>query len=285
QTATLFKGKVTATNGAFTFSFKLPKDINFQYGAGKMSFYAQDGIKDGTGFSTDVLIGGIATGSTSDKEGPEIKAYLNDERFVNGSITSHNPVLIVKLSDSSGINTGNAGIDHDIVATLDGDNRKYFVLNDFYETDLDSYQQGSLRFQLPELLPGPHFLKIKAWDVMNNSSEYILEFAVTNTGEIILEHVLNYPNPFTTRTAFWFEHNQPATDLEVRIEIFSVGGRIIKTLQKTINTEGTRSSEIEWDGRDEYGDRIGRGVYLYRLTVKRMDGKKASKLQRLVIIR
>ncbi len=285
QTATLFKGKVTASNGAFAFNFKLPKDINFQYGAGKLSFYAQDGVKDGAGFSNDILIGGISTGNTSDKEGPIIKAYLNDERFVNGSITSHNPVLLVKLSDSSGINTGNAGIDHDIVATLDGDNRKYFVLNDFYETDLDSYQEGSLRFQLPELLPGQHFLKIKAWDVLNNSSEYILEFTVTNTAEIILDHVLNYPNPFTTRTAFWFEHNQPATDLQVRVEIFSVGGRIIKTLKKTINTDGTRSNDIEWDGRDEYGDKVARGVYLYRLTVQRMDGKKATKLQRLVVIR
>ncbi|MDQ3681499.1 MAG: type IX secretion system sortase PorU [Bacteroidota bacterium] len=285
QTATLFKGKVTATNGAFTFNFKLPKDINFQYGPGKLSFYAEDGVKDGAGFSKDVIIGGISSGNTSDKEGPIIKAYLNDERFVNGSITSHNPVLIVKLSDSSGINTGSSGIDHDIVATLDGDNRKYFVLNDFYETDLDSYQQGSLRFQLPELLPGKHFIKVKAWDIMNNSSEYMLEFTITNTDEIILDHVLNYPNPFTTSTAFWFEHNQPATDLQVRIEIFSIGGRIIKTLQKTINTEGTRSNDIDWDGRDEYGDKIGRGVYLYRLTVQRMDGKKASKIQRLLVIR
>ncbi len=285
QTASLFKGKVTATNGAFTFDFKLPKDINFQYGAGKMSFYAQDGVLDGAGFSSDILIGGITTGNESDKEGPIIKAYLNDERFVNGSITSHNPVLIVKLSDSSGINTGNAGIDHDIVATLDGDNRKYFVLNDFYETDLDSYQEGSLRFQLPELAPGQHFLKIKAWDVMNNSNEYLLEFTVTNTEEIVLDHVLNYPNPFTTQTAFWFEHNQPSTDLKVRVDIFSVGGRIIKTLEKAINTTGTRSTDIEWDGRDQYGDKIGRGVYLYRLTVQRMDGKKASKLQRLVVIR
>jgi flagellar hook assembly protein FlgD len=100
-----------------------------------------------------------------------------------------------------------------------------------------------------------------------------------------LDHVLNYPNPFTTRTAFWFEHNQPATDLQVRIEIFSIGGRIIKTLQKTINAEGTRSNDIEWDGRDEYGDKTGRGVYLYRLTVQRMDGKKASKIQRLLVIR
>jgi hypothetical protein len=283
QTSTLFKGKASAINGKFSFKFRLPKDINYLFGPGKISLYASDENMDGAGYSENVLIGGIASNSNSDQVGPQIRAWLNDEQFVNGSITNENPVLLVKLADSSGINTGEAGVDHDIVATLDDDNSRYFVLNDFYETDKDSYQQGSLRFQLPELTPGPHSLKIKAWDAMNNSNEKILEFVVGNKDELVLDHVLNYPNPFTTKTAFWFEHNHPFTDLYTRIEIYTVSGKLIKTLTRTINNEGNRSSEIEWDGRDDYGDRLARGVYLYRLTVSTPDGKKANKLQRLVI--
>ena len=95
----------------------------------------------------------------NDKEGPVIKAYLNDEKFVSGSITNENPVLIVKLSDSSGINTAGTGIGHDIVATLDNDNRQYFILNDFYEADLNSYQQGAIHFQLPTLTARNSFVK------------------------------------------------------------------------------------------------------------------------------
>jgi hypothetical protein len=285
QTEALFKGKVSATNGKFSFRFRLPKDLNYQYGRGKMSLYGHDGLSDGNGFSNEVSIGGIASDSVRDNEGPAIKAYLNDERFVNGSITNSNPVLIVKLSDSSGINTGTSGIDHNIAATLDNDNNKYYELNDYYETDLDSYQQGTLRFQLPELSPGHHTLKIKAWDVLNNSSEYILEFTVVNDEEIIIEHVLNYPNPFTTKTTFWFEHNKPGVELKVSVAIFTITGKIIKTLRQTIITDGNRSMDIEWNGRDEYGDRIARGVYLYRLTVQTPDGKQANKLQRLVMIR
>jgi hypothetical protein len=262
----------------------LPKDINFQFGNGKLSFYAQDNVQDGAGFSTDIIIGGINSGGIADTEGPEIKAYLNDDRFVNGSITNETPILLLKLTDSSGINTGNAGIDHDIVVTIDNDNNNYFVLNDFYETELDSYQQGTLRFQLPQLSPGTHTLKIKAWDVLNNSSETELEFIVANEEELVLDHVLNYPNPFTTKTAFWFEHNKPGLDLTTRIEIFTVTGKLIKTIMQTINTAGNRSNEIEWDGKDEFGSRIGRGVYLYRLSVQSTDGKKAKKMQRLVII-
>ena len=285
QTSSLFRGKASATAGKFSFRFRLPKDINYQFGNGKMSLYAHDDVKDANGLTTNFIVGGIGTGGITDNEGPVIKAYLNDDRFVNGSITNETPVLIVKLTDSSGINTGNAGIDHDIIATLDNDNRKYFILNDFYESELDSYQSGTVRFQLPELEPGQHTLHIKAWDVMNNSSEYILEFTVHNDGDLVLDHVLNYPNPFTTKTSFWFEHNRPGEDLHTRVEIFTITGKIIKTLTRTINTDGNRSNELEWDGIDEYGDKIGRGVYLYRLTVQTVDGKKATQIQRLVVIR
>jgi hypothetical protein len=285
QTAALFKGKVTATNGKFSFQFRLPKDINYQYGAARLSLYANDSKIDGNGVSNDLIIGGITSENISDKQGPVIKAYLNDERFINGSITNEAPVLVLHLSDSSGINTGVSGIDHDIVATLDNDNDQYFILNDFFETALDSYQKGSIRFQLPSLKPGRHTLKVKAWDVANNSSEYILEFVVMNNDELVLDHVLNYPNPFTTNTAFWFEHNKPGMPLQVNVDIFTVAGKLLKRISHTIITEGNRSSEVMWDGKDEYGDPIGRGVYLYRLTVKSADGKKASKYQRLVVVR
>ncbi|HVG42766.1 MAG TPA: type IX secretion system sortase PorU, partial [Chitinophagaceae bacterium] len=285
QTGVLFKGKATVTAGKFLFNFKLPKDINYQYGKGKISLYAQNGADDGGGFSNNIIIGGLSTNASSDREGPTINAYLNNEQFVGGSITGSTPILILKLTDSSGINTGGTGIGHDLVATLDNDNRTYFVLNSFYESELDNYQKGSLRFQLPELAPGRHSLKIKAWDAVNNSSEHTLEFIVNNKNKLVIDHVLNYPNPFTTKTAFWFEHNQSGEDLKVKVEVFTVTGKLVKTLQQTINNSGNRSSDLEWDGRDDLGDKVGRGVYVYRLQVIAPNGKKASMLQKLMILR
>ncbi|HEV7331839.1 MAG TPA: type IX secretion system sortase PorU [Flavisolibacter sp.] len=284
QSSVLFRGKATATGGKFSFRFRLPKDINFQYGAGKVSLYAEDGTRDGNGYSRNVVIGGMAQGGMADNTGPDIKAYLNDERFVNGSITNEAPLLILKLSDSSGINTGSGGIDHDIVATLDNNNDQYFVLNNFYESDLDSYQKGMVRFQLPGLTPGPHTLKIKAWDVVNNSAETLLSFTVANNEKLQLSRVLNYPNPFTTSTNFWFEHNQPGLDLYCRVEIFTVSGKQIKTLTQTINTPGTRSIELSWDGRDEWGEKPGRGIYIYRLAVKTANGKNASQWGKMALL-
>ncbi|MBI5856371.1 MAG: type IX secretion system sortase PorU [Sphingobacteriales bacterium] len=283
QTNILFKGKSSVVNGKFQFSFKVPQDINYSYGNGKLSFYAEDGVTDAHGFFTNFIIGGVAVNTGSDDEGPRVKLFLNDEQFVNGGITDQDPVLIVKLSDSSGINTVGTGIGHDIVATLDNDSRKYFILNDFYQGNLNSYQQGVVHFQLPELSPGPHSLKVKAWDVLNNSGEAILDFVVANDDELELSHVLNYPNPFTTKTQFWFEHNKPGQLLQVSVEIMTITGRVIKTISNTITTEGNRSAELEWDGKDDYGNKPGRGVYLYRLRVMAPDKKKKEIIEKLVI--
>lgn len=283
QTNILFKGKVTATNGRFSVSFKVPKDINYQYGNGKLSLYAENGSRDGNGYFTGFLVGGTANNTGNDNEGPAIRPFLNDEKFVNGGITNENPVLLLKLSDTSGINTVGTGIGHDIVATLDNDNNRFFILNDFFQGELNSFQQGTVRFQLPELAPGPHSLKIKAWDVLNNSNEVVLEFTVAKDEQLELSHVLNYPNPFTTRTQFWFEHNKPGQDLLVRLQVFTISGRIIKMMQQTINTEGNRSNELEWDGRDEYGDKVGKGVYFYKLSVTAPGGLKKEKIEKLVI--
>lgn len=284
QNNILYKGKASVTNGKFSFNFKVPKDINYQFGNGKLSLYAENGNSDGNGSFTNFIIGGIDSTHFNDKEGPVIKGFLNDENFVNGSITNENPILIVRLSDSSGINTAGTGIGHDIVATLDNDNRQFFVLNDFYEADLNSYQQGSVHFQLPQMTGGMHSLKIKAWDVLDNSSEFILDFDVVKNEELVLNHVLNYPNPFTTKTQFWFEHNRPEQNLQVRIQIFTLTGKVVKTIKQTINDAGNRSSEVEWDGRDEFGDKLGRGVYLYRLTVITPEGRKKEKIEKLVIL-
>jgi hypothetical protein len=280
----LFKGKATVSNGKFSFLFKVPKDINYQYGPGKISYYAEDGTKDGSDYFDGVVVGGSSTTIDNDKDGPEIRSWLNDEKFVNGSIVDQKPILIIKLIDSSGINTSGTGIGHDITAILDNNIDQIFTLNNFYEADLDKYGQGYVRFQLPELEPGIHSIKIKAWDILNNSSEYILDFTVTNDDELVIDHVLNYPNPFTTKTQFWFEHNKPGQDLYVQIHIFSVSGKVVKKLEKTINTSGNRSTEVEWDGKDDFGDKIGKGVYIYRLKVFCSGSKPRTVTEKLVIL-
>ncbi len=280
----VYNGKARVQNGKFTFTFIVPKDIDYRIGKGRLSYYAENGLTDAAGMDDAIYIGGAGNGVADDGQGPTIKAWLNDEKFVNGGITNETPVLVINLKDSSGINTVGTGIGHDITATLDNNSNKVFILNDFYEADTGSYQGGKVRFPLSPLEEGWHSLKIKAWDVFNNSSEYILDFRVVRKEELQLRNVLNYPNPFTTRTQFWFEHNRPSEDLLVTLRIMTITGKVVKTIVKTINSPGNRSSELEWDGRDEYGAKLGRGVYLYQLLVRTSEGKQQQKLEKLVIL-
>ncbi|HLW39017.1 MAG TPA: type IX secretion system sortase PorU [Brumimicrobium sp.] len=286
QVNVLFKGRATVTNGDFEFEFIVPKDINYTYGEGKASFYSwANNDEGGGGYSNNFIIGGIDTTGLNDQEGPEIELYLNDEDFVNGGMTDETPILMVNLFDESGINTVGNGIGHDITLVLNEDTKNAKVLNDYYESDLDTYKSGKLRYQLERLEPGMHTLTFKVWDVNNNSSERRIEFNVQEKKEIALDHLLNYPNPFTTRTEFFFEHNQVCSALETQIEIFTVTGRLVKTINEMVETRGFRTNGIVWDGRDDFGDQLAKGVYVYRVTVVGPDGDKAQEMQKLYLLK
>ncbi|NVO02626.1 MAG: type IX secretion system sortase PorU [Bacteroidetes bacterium] len=283
----LYKGKVSIKNGDFNFSFIVPKDIAYNYGIGRISYYAKNETTDASGFyeNPSFIIGGTDTNSLNDVTCPNIKLYLNDSKFVFGGITDENPLLLAYVSDSNGINTVGNGIGHDLTAILDEETNKVYSLNDYYEADLDTYKSGVIRYPFSKLSEGNHNLKLKVWDIYNNSADAYTEFVVASSASLALSHVLNYPNPFTTKTSFFFEHNQPCCDLEVQIQIFTITGKLCKTISTVVLTNGFRAEPIDWDGLDDYGDRIGKGVYLYKLRVRDKEGSYSEKLEKLVILK
>lgn len=280
----LYRGKVSVVNGDFSFSFMVPKDISFAPGPGKISYYATNGTTDAQGFYTNVVVGGSAANSVPDNEGPKVSLYLNDKNFIAGGITNEKPVLYADLVDSSGVNTLGSSIGHDISVVLDGNTSKPIVLNDYYEANLNSYQSGRVRYPYNDLSTGSHQLAFKVWDIQNNSTTATTDFIVAPSAELALTHVLNYPNPFTTRTKFLFEHNQACNPLKVNIQIFTVSGKLVKTIQQNVLCEGFRPEGIDWDGKDDFGDKLGKGVYLYKLSILDVQNKKAEKIEKLVIL-
>lgn len=284
QTNKLFKGKVSVNNGDFSFSFIVPKDIAYNYGEGKISYYAENQVEDANGAFSDFYIGGTSQNFEADNEGPEIELYMNDKTFVFGGLTDENPNMLAYVSDIHGINMVGNGIGHDIVAVLDDKTDEAFILNDYYEADLNSYQKGVIKFPFQDLDEGRHKLTLKVWDVYNNSREVTTEFVVQKAKDIVIDRVYNYPNPFTTHTEFWFEHNQANKQIYAQVQIFTVSGKLVKTLEKNILNEGFRSTSITWDGLDEYGDKLARGVYVYRLKVRAENLSMTDKYEKLVIL-
>lgn len=280
----IYKGKAQVTNGNFSFTFIVPKDISYQYGVGKLSYYAHNGVVDANGYSNNIIVGGSNPNAVIDNRGPVVKLFLNDNKFVSGGTTNEKPVLYAEASDSSGINTVGTGIGHDIVAVLDENSNQPIVLNDYYEANLNSFQSGKIKYPFSGLTEGNHRLSLKVWDVQNNSSTAYTDFVVAKSAELALSHVLNYPNPFTTKTHFFIEHNQCCTTLKVLIQIYTISGKVVKSINQTINNQGYRFDGIEWDGKDEFGDKLARGVYIYKVSVTDGQSKKAEKIEKLVIL-
>ncbi len=281
----IYRGKATINNGEFNFSFIVPKDISYQFGNGKISYYAENGTIEANGANKEIIIGGSSSNPVNDENGPEIELFMNDKDFVFGGLTNEDPVLLAYVTDSSGINTTGMGIGHDITAVLNNNLENKIILNDAYEADKDSYQKGIIKYPLSDLEEGNHNINLKVWDVNNNSSEEYTEFIVVKSSELIIDKIFNYPNPFTQKTWFYFEHNQPHTDLEVMIQVITLSGKIVKTIQTTINTAAFRSDPIPWNGLDDFGDKIGRGVYIYRLKVRTPKGKVTEKYEKLLILK
>jgi hypothetical protein len=281
----IYEGIATARNGLFTTTFVVPKDINYNVGLGKISLYAASSNTDANGSKNDIYVGSAATNVAADTIPPVISLFMDNESFVYGGLTGNNSLLISHFSDSSGINTAGLGIGHEITATLDGNKENVKVLNEYYTSDLDNFRSGKVRYLFKNLLPGPHELRVKAWDTHNNSSEKRIEFIVANSDHFALEHILNYPNPFSTNTTFHFDHNRSGDDLDIQIQIFTVSGKLVRTLSATSYASKPHVSEISWNGRDEYNDILARGVYIYKLSVRSAkDGSKVSKYEQLVIL-
>ena len=283
---TIFKGNASVVNGKFEYNFVVPRDIRIPVGKGKISFYAQksEALENETGYNTDISVGGINENAVADNKSPTAKLYMNDESFLSGGITNASPFLLAVLEDENGINTA-SGIGHDIVAVLDGDVSNPYILNDYYQTKLNDFTKGTLRFPLRNLSVGLHSLALKAWDVYNNPITVEIQFVVAGEDTITLSHVLNYPNPFVNYTEFWFTHNKPYEDLEVQIQVMTVTGKIVWTKNQIINTTGFLAREITWNGLDDFGEKIGKGVYIYKLTVKsNLTNKKVEKFEKLVIL-
>jgi hypothetical protein len=291
QESVIYGGQATVSGGRFSVKFVVPKDIAYNVGLGKISLYAQDLAHkvDAQGYQP-ALIGGASRLAPTDTTPPVVQLYMTDESFVSGGSTGLSPLLLARLTDKSGINTSSAGIGHDITATLDNDPAKLVTVNDAYTSDVDNFMAGRLRYLYKDLAPGPHTIKLKAWDTYNNSAEATVDFIAEQSAQLALEHVLNYPNPFSNITTFHFDQSRPGSELDVQVQIFTVAGRLVKTLRTTIPVSTShvpstiQDGTLSWNGRDDYNDQLARGVYVYRVSVRTPDGQAATKFEKLVLL-
>lgn len=278
----IYKGTVSVTNGNFSFSFVVPKDISYVAGQGKILYYAENGTDDANGAFNNFMIGGLSDQAVTDTQGPEIQLFMDSEDFESGDKTSKNPLLLAFISDENGINTAGTGIGHDVTAVIDDDFSNIIVLNNYYQSDKDNFTSGKINYPFQNLSVGKHKLRLKAWDVANNSSEAEIEFEVT--GDFIIRSVQNSPNPVTGFTHFSFEHNQADATLEVMIEIFDLTGKRIDYIVTEVGSSGLKSNPVLWDFNSTK-TAVGNGLYVYRITARNNSGIVTSASGKMTISR
>jgi hypothetical protein len=280
----LFSGNTKSKNGRFSFRFIVPRDIDYSFGSGKISYYASNDSEDMNGNFTDIVIGGFSNSALPDTSGPDIKLFMNDTLFRNGGITDSNPRLLAIIEDKNGINTTGSGIGHDLTGYLDNDRNKSFVLNSYFENDFDNYIKGKIEYDLSGVSGGSHTFTVKAWDNYNNSSEESILFLVDTGENFVLKNLINYPNPFPGETRFSVEHNRPEEEFEVTINIYKLNGSIIKVIKTKVPPAGYSLPPVTWDGNDDGGNRVARGIYPYKVTVVTGKGELATASGRLIIL-
>ncbi len=273
QSNVLYKGKATVENGEFSFTFPVPKDIDYSIGKGKLSYYASSEDMDAGGYFDEVLIGGTTEGQTTDNEGPEITLYMNDREFEEGDVVNESPMLIADLYDESGLNTVGNSIGHDLLAMMNKDTEDVIVLNDFYSAGLDTYKSGEVNYPFNRLPVGRHTITVKAWDIHNNSSEKTIEFIVSDniTPEFTLMRAV--PNPFQYSSEIHLEHNLFNERMKLTVRIFDISGRLIKTMGPfDKQSDGYTVPPITWDGKDDNGNMVDKGLYIYSVLVVSKNG-------------
>jgi len=273
----LFRGSASVDGGKFEGSFIVPKDMGYGGKDGRISAYLvnSDSTIDGAGALDSIAVAGTDT-TVKDSLGPEVRiAFVENPKFIDGDTVQPDPGLIVYVSDSSGINlTGELG--HRITLSIDDDWENIQDLTSNFQYDLNSYSHGSLTQKI-NLKEGDHTLKIKAWDNANNSTLASFQVKVISSStELAISQVMNYPNPFSRSTQFTYELSVPAEKVEIKI--FTLSGRLIRTMSGT-GSAGFNSGVV-WDGRDQDGDKVANGVYIYKVVAKtrfNVNGEDANK--------
>lgn len=281
----LFRGKATVKDGLFSMKFVVPKNIAYEVGAGKLSFYASDSshMEDAAG-ALSTPVGGSEKSVAPDNTPPEIRLFMGDTTFVNGGMVLPNTSLLVRLHDASGINTSTYGIGNTLTGVLDDDVQVY-ALSDYYEADTDDFTRGWVNFPINGLAPGKHTITVKVWDTYNNPAQSVISFMVTDGKSLIIESLSNAPNPFQGESHIFFTHNRSGDDLEAQLYIYNITGQQMMAYNFSIPSSPYQVDLMEINAGGEDGKKLVAGVYLARLAVRSVtNGSKSERVTKLIVV-
>ena len=277
---TIFSGTTEVTNGQFSYTFMVPKDIRYNFGNGRIVYYAVSNDStdktEAVGHFEEFVVGGTNPIALADTTGPEIQIYLNTIDFQDGGRTNEKPIFLAYLNDSNGINTAGAGIGHDLMLIIDDNAKMIYSLNEYYTAQNNSYQEGWVKYQMETLSDGPHSLTFRAWDMLNNSTTKSLNFIVEYGLSPAITSVTTYPNPVQEQGVMNLivNYDQPDDILVAELYLFNMNGQMVyrhsqddlEQLNINFSTLGLRP-----------------GVYVYNVRIKSASGKYSTTSGKIIV--
>lgn len=277
----IYRGEADVVDGQFTFSFITPKDIRYNYGNGRIVYYALDTLDshpyEAIGHYEDFIIGGSNPTLVVDTIGPDMRLYLNDPLFRDYNVTHENPHFYAELSDPSGINTVGSGIGHDLMLTVDNKVDQIYILNDYFSNSAGSHTDGLVSFVLPKMEDGQHVLRFRAWDMCNNSTTDSLHFQVIAGQQANIIRVVALPNPvgISEQMAILINEDRPDDTDRIRLSIFDMQGRLVYETS-------TRDERIFRLTPANIGMKCG--LYTFRVSVRTTNNRTyVSKTGKLIV--
>ncbi len=291
----IFRGKSTVKAGQWKSQFRVPKDINYVFGNGRISTYAFRNLDDSlypgntrgdaAGDSRMIIVGGSSTNSLCQPDGPRIVMSLNDSLFRSEGIVGLNNVLWATLYDEDGINSSASGIGREMQIVLNGDKAGAQTLNAYYVSDPDQYRSGRIRYPLGQLAPGSYTLELKAWDVCNNSSTGQLRFQVVPNNQFHIQSLAVFPNPVGAgmNPILEFNHNRPGSSMRINLNFIDMQGKIVHRMEETGASQGNYFRMDSNTNRD-WTHILTNGLYLVQIEVECED-QRASAQTRMWVTR
>ena len=281
--AALSRGSYKVESGRFTATFVVPKDIAFSSENARLYGYAiSSDDRTAMGVTDELIVNEVSSESHDDDQGPLIKIFMDSRLFAAGEVVRDEPILIVDLSDDTGINTTGIGVGHGIVATFDG-GALVEDITETFATSLEDSRSGTATKQIFSLVPGLHTVRVRAWDVLNNMSEAETTFRIATDDEgIVGSWSTNYPNPFSSTTTIRIKHNTSAP-FTADVAIYDVQGRLVYDADMAV--QDMQTAELEWDGRSSEGTSLPTGVYVAMIHVKEINGDTSIIRGKLALIR
>ncbi|MEO6837416.1 MAG: hypothetical protein ABI185_03450, partial [Ginsengibacter sp.] len=222
----------------------------------------------------------------SDKYNPLLDVTFDNVHILNQDIVSAKPHIIIKLQDESKSNALNdTSLLNVQIKFPDGSYHPYHFDNDtmkFTPANLAS-GQNTATIDLTPTFSGDdddYELVVSGKDVSGNPAgdlDYHIDFRVIS--KPMISNLMNYPNPFTTSTAFVFTITGSVIPQNIRIEILTITGKIIREITENELGPlhiGRNITDFRWDGTDMYGQKVANGVYLYRVLTN-LNGKSMDK--------